>query len=170
MAGVNLLEQFIEVTLPGLAESLRSDPHWRPRIEEISAHQLDPSSVHLAVMQEPYLSFILSGQKTIESRFSINRIAPFNRVRKRDILLLKRSAGEIMGICEVNQVWFYKLNPNSWTELVDRFSEGICPVDSSFWLSKSRADYATLMQVRHVKPIEGVKFHKADRRGWVVLL
>ena len=30
-----------------------------------------PNKIHMALMVEPYLSYILSGKKTIESRFSM---------------------------------------------------------------------------------------------------
>ena len=39
-----------------------------------------PVQVHLAVMVEPYLSRVLDGSKTIESRFSRKKIAPWGRV------------------------------------------------------------------------------------------
>ena len=36
-----------------------------------------PVQVHLAVMVEPYLSRVLDGSKTMESRFSRKKIAPW---------------------------------------------------------------------------------------------
>jgi len=64
--------------------------------------------IHLAVLVEPYLSLILDGKKTIESRFSINRHAPFEQVQRGDVLILKRSSGPIEGLCTVSDAWFYR--------------------------------------------------------------
>lgn len=43
---------------------------------------LPPDKIHMALMVEPYLSYILSGEKTIESRFSMKKISPWHRVQK----------------------------------------------------------------------------------------
>ena len=51
-----------------------------------------PFSVHLAILLEPYLQYILDGTKTVESRFSKNRIAPYNMVEPGDVVLLKKVA------------------------------------------------------------------------------
>src|ERR1700686_1163065 len=68
--------------------------------------------IHLAVLVEPYLSLILDGKKTIESRFSTNRHAPFEQVQRGDVLILKRSSGPVEGLCTVSDAWFYQLNPD----------------------------------------------------------
>jgi ASC-1-like (ASCH) protein len=53
------------------------------------------------VFIEPYLQFILDGQKTVESRFSANRSAPYQQVGKGDVVLLKRTGGPVMGVGSV---------------------------------------------------------------------
>lgn len=47
-------------------------------------------AVHVAVMVEPYLTFVVEGQKWIESRLTKNRIAPFGQTSAGDIVLFKR--------------------------------------------------------------------------------
>ena len=61
--------------------------------------------VHLGVFVEPYLTFLLQGKKTIESRFSINKHAPFEQVQDGDILVLKKSSGPVCANCRVAHVW-----------------------------------------------------------------
>ncbi|MCH8247919.1 MAG: hypothetical protein IH951_16165 [Bacteroidetes bacterium] len=89
-------------------------------------------------------------------------------MRPKDIILLKRSGGPISGICTVDAVWSYKLDPESWVE-VKRFAAALCATDPSFWADREDASYATLMRIRNVKKLTPLRFKKRDRRGWVVL-
>lgn len=43
------------------------------KIKELQKHNL-----HLGIFTEPRLTYMLEGKKTIESRFSKNKILPFN--------------------------------------------------------------------------------------------
>jgi hypothetical protein len=102
--------------------------------------------IHLAVLVEPYLSLILEGKKTIESRFSVNRHAPFEQVGKGDIIILKKSSGPIVGICKVADAWFYRLDPDSWPDID-----------------------ASLMRIEGTVRVPSFDIDKLDPRGWVVL-
>ena len=65
--------------------------------------------VHLAIMVEPYLSLLLQGKKTMESRFSQKMMQPFRRVSKGDIIILKKSGGDIVGMFEAKDVHYFEL-------------------------------------------------------------
>lgn len=151
-----------------LREAVKRDPFWEPYLNSAIRNPA-AFGIHLAILVEPYLQYILDGKKTVESRFSINRIAPYGEVQRDDILLLKRSGGPITAICQVGQVWFYELNPQSWDEIREEFTQMLCAQDPEFWISRRRASYATLMRLRQVKAIKPVKYIKRDRRGWLVL-
>ncbi len=125
--------------------------------------------VHLAILVEPYLSYILDGQKTVESRFSVNGCAPYRRVQKGDIIILKRAGGPVVGLCEVAQFWDYALEPHSWQEIRQQFTRALCAQDPEFWNDRQAAAFATLIRITHVTELAGVKCAKRDRRGWVVL-
>jgi hypothetical protein len=125
-------------------------------------------AIHLAVLVEPYLNYILHGQKTIETRFSANRCAPFQRVEPGDVILLKRTGGPIIGICQARYAWFYNLEPNSWREIKSHARE-ICADDPLFWESRKDASYATLIRIHNVESISPISVEKRDRRGWVVV-
>jgi hypothetical protein len=151
--------------LKKLKEALSNDHKWVGILTSIDAL----NQVHLAVFVEPYLSYIANGSKTIETRFSKNRIAPFETIEKGDIVLLKRSGGGIAGVCLVEKVWFYNLTPGSLKEIKNRFGKGICPADSAFWDDRRDAAYCSLIWVTAYKPLDDLPFQKSDRRGWVVL-
>lgn len=129
----------------------------------------DPVGVHLAIFIEPYLDLIINGKKTIESRFGVQRCAPHGRVTPRDILLLKRSSGPVVGICRVKETWFFDLQRTTLNEVRTRFARQLCAEDPAFWLARANSTLATLIRVDHVTRIRPIAVKKRDRRGWVVL-
>ena len=154
-------------------ESLRpvlpQGDHWSRYLSELWSGQGPGYSVHLAIFVQPYLEYLLSGRKTVESRFSVVRCAPYRRVRQGDVVLVKASGGPIVGICRVGQVWFYQLDPDSWRTIRTYFTESLSAQDPEFWRARSNASFATLLQVEDVRRISPVPWVKRDRRGWVVL-
>jgi hypothetical protein len=136
-------------------------------LEGILAETLE-NSIHLAVFIEPYLSFVLDGKKTIDSRFSVHRHAPFEQVRKGDLLVLKQSSGPICGVCRVSHAWYYRLDPTTWSD-IERYASALCMDDSAFWTKKREASFATLIRLEDVIRIPEIAVNKVDPRGWVVL-
>ena len=126
-------------------------------------------SIHLCVFQEPYLSYILEGRKTVESRFSINKCAPVGRVESGDILLLKKASGPVVAMCSVDHVWTYILDTPTFNTIRKEFSRSLCAEDPSFWDARKDAKFATLMRIKNVVEISPIHCGKRDRRGWVVL-
>lgn len=163
----------IQNSLLPLVDELRSavqgDSFWESYLERLKFLDSVPFTLHLAILVEPYLQFILDGKKTVESRFSTRRFAPYNHVDKGDVVLLKQSSGPIVGICQVAYVWFYQLDPESWRTIKKDFTAAICAQDPNFWREREAASFATLMRIQHVKSISPIKFNKRDRRGWVIL-
>ena len=126
--------------------------------------------VHLAILQEPYLSLILDGTKTIESRFSQKRIAPFKKAKPGDIILLKRSSGSVEGICKVNRSWFFEMNPGVVKRLREEFYEQLCIDDQAYWKNKIEpSSYGSLLEVSNVVRVDHFKVTKKDRRPWVII-
>jgi len=149
-----------------LSEVAAHDSFWNKYFD---ASVQGPVGIHLAVFVEPYLSFVLSGTKTVESRFSVNKLAPFELVHEGDVVLLKKTGGPIVGLCRVSHVWNFKLEPKTWSEIRNDFADALCAQDPSFWDQRKEASYATLMRVDNVLTIPPIKIDKRDRRGWVVL-
>lgn len=152
-----------------VATRLTDDPEWAQRWSDLWDASCEAPSLHLAIFVEPYLTYILEGKKTIESRFSSRRTAPFRRVAPGDVLMLKASGGPVTGLCRVRKVWFYELDPSSWEEIRSRFAKPLCVSGSAFWAERESAGYATLMQVSDIRSIPPLDIPKRDRRGWVVL-
>jgi hypothetical protein len=142
------------------------EPAWAGAIEELL--RVPGRGMHLAVFVEPYLQFILDRTKTVESRFSRRRCPPFGRVCEGDVILLKRAAGPVMGLCTVSDVWSYHVDPRTLTEIRDRFGAAIQP-QNGFWEDHREAAFATLMRIEGARTLPDIRVPKRDRRGWVVL-
>lgn len=141
---------------------------WRDLLNPFNGLAPPDVSLHLAVLTEPYLGFILNGQKTVESRFSVRAIPPYGRVDAGDVVLLKKSGGPIVGAFTAAAVWSYELAPNSWLELHRDFTEALC-AQAGFWEERAGASFATLIRVVEVRRLPPVAVPKRDRRAWVVL-
>jgi hypothetical protein len=125
--------------------------------------------IHLAIFSEPFLTYVLDGKKTVDSRFSIKRTPPYGSVREDDILLLKEASGPIVGVCQIGSVWNYELDTQTLQNVRYEFADALCAVDPHFWESRSSASFATLMRLHSVQRIAAISIAKRDRRGWVVL-
>ena len=155
--------------LARLRARLDDGPEWGRALQRV----LDPATperAHLAVMHEPYLSYVLAGRKSVESRFSRHRVAPFEQVGVGDLLLLKAQSGPVTGVASVAHVDSYVLDPASWASIRERFSTALCAEDDEFWADRRDARYATLMRLAGAVPIEPLDLEKRDRRPWVVLV
>lgn len=128
---------------------------------------LEPAGVHLAVLVEPFLTAVLDGRKTMESRFTLTRQPPWRCVEPGDIILLKRSGGAVVGVARAGEAQSHELSPPLFRTLRERFGARLCATDDHFWLSRADKNYATLIEISDVEPLYGVAIQKRDRRGWV---
>lgn len=88
------------------------------------ANELE-ANIHVAIMTEPYLSKVLSGEKYIESRLTKVNIPPFERASAGDVVLFKRSGGAILAMTLVERVKFEHLTPRKGPcSLAERYSDG----------------------------------------------
>jgi hypothetical protein len=149
--------------------AVRGDLFWERYLEGLAANAVVEQSLHLAVLKEPYLEFILRGEKTVESRFSRRRCAPYNVVTEGDVLILKRQSGPVLGLCRVAQAWFYELDPGSWKTIREDFTAALRAEDPEFWRDREGASFATLMSIDQIKRLPAIGCGKRDRRGWVLL-
>lgn len=149
--------------MAGLAEN----SPWRRRLMSILHENEDAVGVHVAVFVEPYLSAVLDGRKTMESRFGLTRQPPYDCVDDGDIILLKRSGGPVVGLAEAGAARSYALSPQVLASLRKRFAEQLFACDENFWAARSAKNYATLIEIRDTVEVENITIPKRDRRGWV---
>ncbi len=126
---------------------------------------------HLAIFKGEGAKFILSGKKSMESRFSQRRDVPFGQISKGDLVYIKQSGEDIIGQFRVKKVIFYDgLTEEDLEQIKRTYSDAIVQVDG-YWKEKKGSKYGTLIFIGEVDPFitSPLKFPKKDLRGWVVL-
>lgn len=142
---------------------------WKSIIDQIVSN--DGIGLHMAIFNEPFLSAILDKRKLYESRFSIKRINPFRKVYNGDIVLIKRTAGKVIGFFVVGKVdYWIKNNKTSFHQLEIEYTEKICSnLDSNFWKSRINCKYGSFIEIRDIHLFKSFGIDKQDRTTWTVL-
>jgi ASC-1-like (ASCH) protein len=123
--------------------------------------------VHLAIMDKNTIDMILKGEKTIESRFSKNKISPFNKVTAGETVYLKESGKDILTSFDIERVAYYDNLTSEKVGLIrDKYDDQINAPDS-YWDRKLNSNYGTLMWIKNVKRIRPIKISKKGRQGFV---
>jgi len=143
--------------------SLHSDPFWGEYEKENCR-----ISVHLAILRRSYLDLILNLEKTVESRFSVDRRTPYDCVAVGDVVLLKQVSGPILGIARAANVWFFELNDKQFKSIQKNFAEDLRIEDPHMWARIKKSSYATLIRLDNVRRINPIAFPKRDQRAWIV--
>lgn len=136
--------------------------YWVEKLKDFPSNR-----IHMALMVEPYLSYILSGEKTIESRFSMKKISPWHRVAVGDAIILKRSGGDIVGIFEASEVRFIQIERNDdLLEIKQQFNKQLC-IEDDFWDRKKSSKYATLISISNLSTFLPFSLHVKNRQSWI---
>ena len=126
---------------------------------------------HLAIFKGEAGELILSGKKTIESRFSQMKNPPFGVISSGDLVYIKPSGKDIIGEFRVKKVIFFDgLNADDINDLKSRYESDLA-VEKDYWNMAARARFGTLIFIgdssRFITSL--VKIKKSDLRGWVAL-
>ncbi len=118
-------------------------------------------------MDELTINNIVNGIKKIESRFSKNKITPFNNINKNDIVYLKKSGGNILASFEVKDVMFFdNLNSKKINEIKNKYNN-LITAPNKFWESKKDSKYATLIYINNPKFIKSFSIIKKNRQAFI---
>ncbi len=112
---------------------------------------LKGKKLHLGIFTDPFLTFMLEGKKTIESRFTKNKIIPYNKIEKEDIVFVKKSSGPILAYFKVKEVLFFNLKET--------------PIEK---IKESR--YATLIFIDKLVKLKPFSIHKKGMQTWLILV
>lgn len=123
---------------------------------------------HLGIFSEPYLTLMLAGKKTIESRFSLKKQVPYNKITKDDIVFIKKSSGPVLGYLTIKEVLFFDLREIPIAKIREKYGKELC-VTKEFWEEKERTNYATLIIIDEIKMFEPFKINKKGMQSWIVL-
>jgi hypothetical protein len=157
-----------EALLDHMALQCADEPDWRARVDRL---RLGEIGLHLAIMREPFLGELVAGRKTMESRLSRVRCAPWGEIERGDLVAVKAVAGAVMAVFLTGEVQSLELHRRSTLEALRlQHSEALRATEAAFWEERAEARYATLIRIAAVTPIKPLAFPRRDRRGWVVLI
>lgn len=106
-------------------------------------------SIHLAIVNQPFLNYILNGEKRIESRFSINKCSPYKKVKENDIVFIKDSGKSIIAYFIVKKVEYYiNNNENIINHIKSNYANDICAFNDEFWEERHKKKYISLIWIK----------------------
>lgn len=126
---------------------------------------------HLAIFKGEAAQLILTGKKTIESRFSTRKSVPFLQISAGDLVYIKPSGKDIIGQFRVKKVFsFDGLTPVDVLDIKKKYGLDMA-VDETYWIKQTNARYGTLIFIGEVDAFitSPIKIPKKDLRGWVIL-
>ena len=126
---------------------------------------------HLAIFKGSGGELILTGAKTIESRFSKRKSPPFGTISTGDLVYIKPTGKEIIGQFRVQKVLFFDgLEDSDVEDIKKRYGKELA-VEETYWKGKTGTKYGTLIFIGDSAKFitSPVKIPKKDLRGWVVL-
>ena len=125
---------------------------------------------HLAIFNAGDAQKIFSGKRKVEGRFSQIKIAPFAKVSKGDLVLVKVGGEKIIGQFIVDRVlYFDHPRQEEFNGIKRKYGKDLAFSDT-FWLDKEKVNYVTLMFIKSVtKFIVAPQIAKKDLRPWMVL-
>lgn len=129
---------------------------------------LKSKNIHLAIFTEPWLTYLLNGKKTIESRISKHKIAPYNKIEKDDIVFVKKSGGDILAYFTIKEILFIDLKDVNISEIKHKYNDRLC-VDEKFWISKKDSKYATLIFINDLVKLQPFHINKKGMQTWIKL-
>ena len=124
---------------------------------------------HIAILKQPFFDMVLSGEKTIESRWSMVQVAPYKKVSVGDKILLKETGKDVTATANVKKVQFYELTPEIVEDIRIKYGKQIGTDKFEDWKSTLQKKYCTLIWLDEVTPVAPIKVKRSNGAGWIVL-
>ena len=123
---------------------------------------------HIVILKTKYFNMIQSGEKTIESRFSIHKIAPFEKVTVGDLLLIKETGKDVTMTAKVARVEYFFLTPQKVEEIRIKYGKQIGTDKAEDWVLTAKKNYGTLIWVTEVKKVAPIPVPRSNGAGWII--
>ncbi len=124
---------------------------------------------HIAILRQPFFNMVLSGEKTIESRWSMHKVAPYGKVKVGDLILLKETGKDVTATARVKDVKYYELTPFVAEDIKMNFGKEIGIDKFENWEVYAHKNYCTLIWLEDVKKIDPIQVPRSNGAGWIVV-
>ncbi len=124
---------------------------------------------HIAIFRQPFFDMVLSGEKTIESRWSMKKVAPYKKVEIGDKLNLKLTGQAVSATAKVKDVKYFELTPELAENIKAKWEKEIGIDKFKNWETYKNKKYCTLIWLEDVKKIQPIKVKRSNGSGWMIL-
>ena len=124
---------------------------------------------HIAILRQPFFDMVLNGEKTIESRWAMHKVAPYGKVKVGDEILLKETCKDVTATAKVGEVKFYELTPEIVEEIRKQYGKQIGTDKFEDWQGTLQKKYCTLIWLEDVKRINPIKVPRSNGAGWILV-
>ena len=138
---------------------------------------------HVAILRKAsfgdhILADLIAGRKTIESRWYVNKVAPWDKIFQGDIIYFKESGCPVFARSYVSKVLQYdNLNPEKTKEIITKYGKHIAPnlPEKEFFVwaqNHSNKNYCVLMFLENVTKIPPFDINKkgfGSASAWLVV-
>ena len=119
---------------------------------------------HLAILDKKrkLLTKILTGEKTIESRWYKSKIAPWGNIKAGETIYFKESGDPVRAKAEIAEAMQFYLPQTDIPDLLEKYSKKICftsPMPELIAWCRERK-YCILLRLKNVEPIEPFEINK----------
>jgi ASC-1-like (ASCH) protein len=140
----------------GVALPRYAEPHAALRYKKMD---------HLAILAKKrnLLSKILSGEKTIESRWYKFKRTPYKSINEGDTVYFKDSGEPVTLKATVKKVLFYDtVDKSVFNDIISKYGKQIC-INDSYWDFVKDKQYVTLI---FLKDVLQIKPFDVDKKGF----
>ena len=107
---------------------------------------------HVAIVRSGVAARLLSGEKTIESRFTRTRRPPFDSVSVGDVIHFKVSGGDVIGTSRVRRLVRYAdLTPTRLRSLERRYGRRLATTPA-YWTQRRDCRFGVLIWLTPLRP------------------
>jgi len=118
-------------------------------------------------MTGPFLNMILTGLKTVESRFHRQRRAPLHVAEPGHVIVFRQSGKPATAAAVIGDAVYLDLHQVPIRSVRERWAHRIGCDDDEFWADRADCRWASLLSLDAVYALPAQPLTKQDRRAWV---
>lgn len=129
---------------------------------------------HLAILSKEgdFLNKILNKEKTLESRWSKSKRAPFDKIKERETIYFKESSKSVIAKAQASKIIFFSdLTEDKIYEIYAKYNKQLC-IDEGYKQRIKGSKYCTLIYLTDVKQIAPFNIHKegfGSQTAWIAV-
>ncbi len=127
---------------------------------------------HLAILKKKWLEKILTGEKTIESRWYKQRRTPYQKIAKGDVIYLKETGKPVTAKATVQEVLFFdQLTEEKLRDIIQNYGKQVGMTFDAIpqLVDKSYCTLVFLKNVQKIPPFAIDKKGYGAQAAWITI-